>query len=59
MPLTNDSEVDKEDRLMMPHYKTGKTDCPSASNAVITEIVLDFENKLELRYHYNVKAKDL
>lgn len=26
MPLNSDGDIAKEDRLMMPHYKTAKTD---------------------------------
>lgn len=66
MPLNSDSVIAKKDRLMMPYYKTAKTDWPQAYSITkyityITEIVLDLENKveLELGYHYNVKVKHL
>lgn len=63
MPLNSDTDIAKEDRLMMPHYETAKTDRRHTVqlNTLYTSIVLDFENnsELELRHHYNVKIRDL
>lgn len=66
MPLNSDSDIAKEDRLIMPRHKTAKTDWTwtygtTRCIAYINEIVLDLENKgeLELRHHYGVKVRDL
>lgn len=61
MILNSDSDIAKEDKLMMPHYKTA-TDikyCTIKYITYTTEIVFDLENKLELWYYHNVKARNL